>query len=463
MSPRQAVGSSRASLWRLEYLGQDDPRPHGIVVDPLPFQVGRRPGLALVLGLQSVSRTHAEFVNRDGALWLRDLGSKNGTFVNGRRVEEAQLNAGDIIHFADFEFRLARQEGANESAAAGGGLTALIRPPDLGRIARATIRRVREPNLGDYRISGPSSHENLSVFIVTGTEAWPGITLCTLQVALSIGKAVVHETGDVNRIVTENLMEEAAVFIQSGDIVKGGRQDRTFRFDCVVEPRSKVEMQAYCVERRRWHRRGREDETTFSASNASVPTAAMKTTIIRGLAQADVWSHIGETQDRLGETIGTRACSAESPSSYQLTTENGNVREALGGYLRALGGLGEVEHAVGAVLAINGTINRADLYVVAPLFRDLWPKILEGAAVEAVARRLELDRAAHDRAPEVEVVRSYLEDSRGGESSQHDVAPNVRITTIVNGPTTFCETRSLKPRDTWVHHGYVTEAAPYGD
>jgi EAL domain-containing protein (putative c-di-GMP-specific phosphodiesterase class I) len=81
-----------------------------IAVHPLPFRIGRLHGLSLFLASDSVSKEHAEIVTRDGALWVRDLGSKNGTFVNSERVDEARLNEGDILHFAQVEFRVGRQE-----------------------------------------------------------------------------------------------------------------------------------------------------------------------------------------------------------------------------------------------------------------------------------------------------------------------------------------------------------------
>ena len=43
-------------------------------------------------------------------LRLRDLGSKNGTFLNRALVEDAALGEGDVLHFADFEFRLGRSD-----------------------------------------------------------------------------------------------------------------------------------------------------------------------------------------------------------------------------------------------------------------------------------------------------------------------------------------------------------------
>jgi EAL domain-containing protein (putative c-di-GMP-specific phosphodiesterase class I) len=81
-----------------------------IAVHPMPFRVGRLPGLSLFLASESVSKEHAEIVLRDGVPWVRDLGSKNGTFVNSARVGEARLSEGDIVHFAQVEFRVGRQE-----------------------------------------------------------------------------------------------------------------------------------------------------------------------------------------------------------------------------------------------------------------------------------------------------------------------------------------------------------------
>jgi pSer/pThr/pTyr-binding forkhead associated (FHA) protein len=71
---------------------------------------GGSPGLSLSLASDSVSKEHAEIVMRDDALYVVDLGSKNGTFVNSERVDEAPLHEGDILHFAQVEFRVGSQE-----------------------------------------------------------------------------------------------------------------------------------------------------------------------------------------------------------------------------------------------------------------------------------------------------------------------------------------------------------------
>ena len=94
----------------LESLVEGGRQLRRIVVYPWPFRVGRLSGLSLSLASESVSKEHAELVMRDDALYVVDLGSKNGTFVNDERVSESRLNEGDILHFAQVEFRVGRQE-----------------------------------------------------------------------------------------------------------------------------------------------------------------------------------------------------------------------------------------------------------------------------------------------------------------------------------------------------------------
>ncbi|KFG73087.1 DUF1707 and FHA domain-containing protein [Streptomyces mutabilis] len=73
-----------------------------------PLRIGRDPANGLRLTHETVSRVHAE-LSRQGGTWvLRDLGSTNGTTVNGRRViGAAVVREGDQIGFGRMAFRLA--------------------------------------------------------------------------------------------------------------------------------------------------------------------------------------------------------------------------------------------------------------------------------------------------------------------------------------------------------------------
>ena len=83
-----------------------------------------------------------------------------------------------------------------------------------------------------YRVSGPFTHDNLSLYFVHG-EADKGPVPLTLEEALARGKVQVDETSRVNELSLENLGDEE-VFIQAGDIVKGGKQDRVIGVSLLV-------------------------------------------------------------------------------------------------------------------------------------------------------------------------------------------------------------------------------------
>jgi len=81
------------------------PRLWSVPITSLPFRVGRSPGLELTLHSQAVSTEHAEIYAGEASLRVRDLNSTNGTFINRRRITDGAIRDGDVLHFADFEFR----------------------------------------------------------------------------------------------------------------------------------------------------------------------------------------------------------------------------------------------------------------------------------------------------------------------------------------------------------------------
>lgn len=69
--------------------------------------VGRKKGLCdIVLNHVSVSKLHCAIAKTDGLLFIRDLGSTNGTKVNGQKVVRGALLPGDELAFASFKFRV---------------------------------------------------------------------------------------------------------------------------------------------------------------------------------------------------------------------------------------------------------------------------------------------------------------------------------------------------------------------
>ena len=64
--------------------------------------IGRSPDCHIFLDDVTVSRRHAVLVERDGRFFIEDLGSLNGTFLNRRRIESAELDDGDEVQIGKY-------------------------------------------------------------------------------------------------------------------------------------------------------------------------------------------------------------------------------------------------------------------------------------------------------------------------------------------------------------------------
>src|SRR5262252_9027334 len=233
----------------------------------------------------------------------------------------------------------------------------------------------------DNRLEGPFTHGNLTVFLIHGKDKIKGATFITLQEALVQRKVIVRETREVNELTIENVSGDE-VYVQSGDIVKGGAQDRMFATDLILPPRSgKVPISAFCVENGRWSQRGNESAAVFNSSANAVASREIKLAAKMKQSQGDVWKEVSVAQDKLSGNVGQRVNGAASPTSFQLALENKQVQANADSYVNSLNGLLNTRSdVIGYVFAINGKINSADVYASSGLFRKLWPKLLQASA-----------------------------------------------------------------------------------
>jgi hypothetical protein len=305
---------------------------------------------------------------------------------------------------------------------------------------------------GEYRLSGPYTHQNLTIFLVHGKNLIRNATFLTLQEALEMKKVVVYETQDVNELAIENFSNED-VYVQSGDIVKGGQQDRMLAVDLIVPPRSgKMAIAAFCVEHGRWSGRGNERAAVFSSSSDVAATKEIKLAAKRSNSQSGVWENVTVAQDKLSENVGTRVNSPVSTSSLQLAVENHKVQETADSYVKALSKIvNRNDDVIGYVFAINGKVNSADVYASNELFKKLWPKLLKANAVEAIA---ELQKEKFNPAS-VESVKTFLSEAERARASEKEVTARVRLLTREDDKNIFFETRDRAQKGAWIHRNYI--------
>ena len=91
--------------WKLQAItGEFEGQEVSIERDML---IGRHQDADLVLQSAEISRRHAAFLLKDDVLWVQDLKSSNGTFVNDIRIEhDKMLKEGDIVQFASIKFNV---------------------------------------------------------------------------------------------------------------------------------------------------------------------------------------------------------------------------------------------------------------------------------------------------------------------------------------------------------------------
>jgi phosphoglycolate phosphatase-like HAD superfamily hydrolase len=116
-------------------------------------RIGRDPAVDLFLRDLRASHAHARIERRADGVWLVDLHSRNGTFVNDVPIRERKLQPGDHIHIGDTRLRWVVETGAPAHAPAGNGSASLANRLQafykdhrdvkaVGSLAAAGVRRI---------------------------------------------------------------------------------------------------------------------------------------------------------------------------------------------------------------------------------------------------------------------------------------------------------------------------------
>jgi hypothetical protein len=272
-------------------------------------------------------------------------------------------------------------------------------------------------------IAGPFRHGNLEIFVLRGAQTID-TAFIPLHEAMEARTVTVHETGSVGQLEVEN-HSDVPLYIQAGDVVKGGKQDRTLGVDLVVPGGRRIPVPSFCVEAGRWSRRRNESEAVFSKSDSILASKGLKLSAKLSRSQSEVWDQVHHFQSTVGANVSSDLRSAVSPSSYQLSMEDHALRAVKREYTEALQRVAEFPDAIGLVFAINGKLNSGDAYGSHDLFRRIWARQLDAAITEAL---LEAPREAGTLTPEK--VEEWLQEQAAGSVDTRETSPNVRMRTV---------------------------------
>jgi hypothetical protein len=291
----------------------------------------------------------------------------------------------------------------------------------------------------------------------------------TLAEALAKKTIEVREIGRVNELTIENIGNEE-IFMQAGDIVKGGQQDRVIAVSLLLPPHSgALSITSFCVEQGRWSARGGEAVDKFSSANASLPSRAAKFDLA-GLPasaaaapdaasvsqrQQEIWKSVSDIQGRLANNLGAPVAAPRSRTSLQLALENGGLERAQADYVKALQPLGEKDDdIVGYVFAINGKINSADIYPSNGLFRKMWPKLLRASATEALGER----NVPAEPPPPVAAATSFLATPTDAQTIEKSATAQGHLEMRESTTALFTQAKpAAAPDSAWVHRNYLAK------
>ncbi len=316
----------------------------------------------------------------------------------------------------------------------------------------------------DYRISGPLAHDNLTLFLVHG-QSVPGPVPMTLEEALQKQSVRISEVGHVNELAIENFGHRE-VFIQSGDIVTGGKQDRVIVSSLVLPPRSgRLTLTVFCVESGRWAPRQGTQDGHFVSAAAAMPSPNARTILYEAAAppvgqpvntsdlQSKMWATAASVQANLSRRLRANAADPTSPTSLALSLDLGKLKAAQKSFIDALepAGLRE-DDVLGFVVVVNGRVSKANIYASNALFRAMWPKQLRAAAAEAIQDG-PTDKAAP---PPAQEISKLLDLAHFGKPVERKIAASIVEATREAPKMLFVETR--RTDNSWVLRSYLAKA-----
>jgi len=248
------------------------------------------------------------------------------------------------------------------------------------------------------RVSGPYVHDNMAVFLLHSTDQ-DQRDFITLDQGLDRKVVAVSEKAQeqVGELMIENNSDKF-LFLQEGDRLQGGKQDRIIYTSLVVPPKSgKLPLPTYCCEQSRWTlgKDGKEFKSTENKilSGKDVRYSAKSNAGRSG--QGEVWREVARQKMMAQVKLGT----ANTTSSLNEALDSKEVKKICADCDKVYKDLpGKHADAIGVAVAVNGKLEEINIYPNPQLFQALFPRLVQSYAVQV---NLDRDKLKGKPAPAV--------------------------------------------------------------
>ena len=287
-------------------------------------------------------------------------------------------------------------------------------------------------------ILDPVAVANLTVYLVqlprgrtTSRKAPtpPPVEFVCLEQARAAGEVVISETGRTECVRLEN-HSERDLFLQAGEVLRGGNQDRAVAGDLIIpaprhEPESHL-IPVFCAEPERSVPMRGWTPDLFTLFDQTCPGRKLKKELRLG-TQEDVWREITALRDTVFDLVSHGGTRDLPPYSLWTLIELLETQGWLNEYINALLPLAEANlEATGTVFVLGGKFNSAELYATPLFFRQMWPKLLWAMAVEAVIEQ-KTASASSGRLPTKGEVTAWLASVHRRGAASHTDKINQRV------------------------------------
>jgi hypothetical protein len=305
--------------------------------------------------------------------------------------------------------------------------------------AELPMAKVKVPGHGELKAYGPVIRQNLAYYYLYAEKDPGGGDFLTLSEGVKDGSVKITEAEreSVQTLLVSNTSKRP-LFLHLGEVVSGGKQDRTLQTSLVVPPGVKeMPIPSFCVEQSRW-----SGGKTFGASNYIAPSPVTGGNVSR--QQGQVWESVRGNKAIMRSNAAVTQPSETSSLHEELSGEE--FKKAQDKYTEGIKIPPPRSVPVGMAYAINGEFRSLNVYNSGSLFKALHEMLVQSAAAEALATPK--PEGKMPAPPKVKELATFIANAWDGKKHVEKLGHQNEFTRIEGDKTWVAE---LRYKDQLVH------------